>query len=132
LAAALPVLALEVEVTSVHAADSGPTDAALDALRPRLRRLVSYRSFRIVSQEQRKCTLRNSEEFELPGGRWLHVTPRGMDDQTVMVEVRLLDGRRRLVDTQVRMRNRGVVFFGVGRDQRGGDGALIVVLKAEQ
>jgi len=36
------------------------------------------------------------------------------------------------VHTDVRLRNRGTMVFGVGREPRGGDGALIVLLKAEE
>jgi len=56
--------------------------------------------------------------------------PRSLSDDAVIMQVRLLDGRRRLVNTNVRLRNRGTMMFGVGRDPRG-DGSLIVLLKAE-
>ena len=126
--------ALDVEVMIVHATDSGPTDPTLAGLKPRLRRLVGYRSFHVIQQEQRECSWRNAEEFALPGGRSLHLLPKGMDDQTVMMQVRLLDGRKRLVDTHVRLQNRGTMAFGVGRDGRAGDGdgALVILLRAEE
>jgi hypothetical protein len=55
-----------------------------------------------------------------------------MDDQSVMMQVRLLDGRKRLVDTHVRLQNGGTMAFGVGRDGRAGDGdgALVILLRA--
>jgi hypothetical protein len=132
----LPVAAsaLDVQVISVHASESGPTDAALDALRPRLRRLAGYRAFRVVRTERRQCQWHNPEQFTLPGGRSLQLVPRGMEQQAVLMQVRLLAGRHRLVDTNVRLRNRGTMLFGVGRDGRAGEGsgALIVVLRAEE
>jgi hypothetical protein len=126
--------ALFVHVMTVHATEHGPSDEQLAPLRPRLRRLVGYRAFRVVQEERRQCTWRNSEAFALPGGRWLQLLPKGMDDQTVMMQVRLLDGRRRLVDSHVRLRNGGTMAFGVGRDGRAGDddGALIILLRAEE
>ena len=49
-----------------------------------------------------------------------------------MMQVRLLEGRRRLVDTNVRLVNGGTMVFGVGRDARGGDGAVLILLHAQQ
>ncbi len=123
--------ALDVEVVAVRATESGPSDPELQAMRPRLRRLVGYRAFRVVDRHRRRCAWRNSQTFELPGGRWLHLMPKGRDDESVVMQVRLLDGRRRLVDTQLRLQNRGTMLFGVGRDDPGADSALIIMLKAE-
>ena len=129
--AAAGALGMEVQVVSVRAAARGPSDAELQPLRGRLRRLVGYRSFRVVQQERRQCSWRNTEEFRIPGGRSLRVLPKGMQDEAVMMQVRLLDGRRRLVDTDVRLRNRGTMLLGVGRQAGRADGALIIMLKAE-
>ena len=41
-------LALEVQITAVEASYEGPSDPRLMPLRPRLRRLVGYRSFRAL------------------------------------------------------------------------------------
>ena len=122
--------ALDVEITSVRAMEHGPSDAELVALRPRLRRLVGYRSFQIVGREQRHCTWQSGEAFAIPGGRLLRVVPKGMRDQAVVMQVELLDGQRALLDTDVRLQNRGVMLFGVGQDSRAADGALIIMLKA--
>jgi hypothetical protein len=124
--------ALEVQVVTVRAAERGPSDAQLNMLRPRLRRLVGYRSFTVMQQERRQCSWRNAAEFPIPGGRFLRVMPKGMQNQAVLLQVRLLDGRRRLVDTNIRLQNRGTMLFGVGRDARVADGALIILLKAEE
>lgn len=123
--------ALEVKITTVRAAERGPSDAQLEALRPRLRRLVGYRSFQIVGEERRKCAWQAPEAFTIPGGRLLRVVPKGMRDQAVLMQVKLLDGERALVDTDVRLQNRGVMLFGVGQDSRPAEGALIIMLKAE-
>src|SRR5439155_3683874 len=108
-----------------------PSDAQLVALRPRLRRLVGYRSFQVVRQERRRCSWQNVEAFKIPGGRLLHVVPKGMRDQTVMMQVKLLDRHRALVDTDVRLQNRGVMLFGVARNAPEVGGALIIMLRAE-
>ncbi len=129
---ALPAIALDVHVVTVHAVERGPSDPELTALRPRLRRLVGYRGFHVMQDEQRRCSWRNQESFALPGGRWLQLLPKGMEDQAVTMQVRLLDGRRRLMDTQIRLRNGGTMAFGMGRDGGAADGALIILLRAEE
>jgi len=131
LALASPPDALRVQVTAVRAAESGPSDPQLVSLKPRLRRLVGYRAFQIVSREDRKCEWRSEARFVLPGDRKLQLLPKGFDQDVVKMQVRLLEGRRRLVDTNVGVVNGGTMLFGVGRDSRFGDDALIIVLKAE-
>lgn len=129
--AAGPPESLSVEVTAVRAGESGPSDPALVSLRPRLRRLVGYRAFRVVGHESRPCEWRNETRFALPGGHHLQLLPKSFEGGVVNMQVRLLEGRRRLVDTNVGVSNGGTMMFGVGRDPRGGDDALIILLKAE-
>jgi hypothetical protein len=126
-----PPDALTVQVTAVRAAESGPSDPELVSLRPRLRLLVGYRGFQIVTREQRPCDWRAETRFVLPGGRVLQLLPKGNDGDVVKMQVRLLEGRRRLVDTNVGVMNGGTMMFGVGRDPRIGDDALIILLKAD-
>ncbi len=122
---------LDITVMTVHADDQGPCDPKLEALRPRLRRLAGYRAYQLVGDQQRRVAWRNTEAFDLGDGRSLVLLPKGMENQRVMMQVRLLDGRRRLVDTNVRLANGGTMVFGVGRDARGGDGALLILLRAQ-
>jgi hypothetical protein len=122
---------LAVQVTTVRAAERGPCDPQLEALRPRLRRLAGYRAYQLVGDQQRRVSWRITEAFDLGDGRTLVLLPKGMEDQRVMMQVRLLDGRRRLVDTNVRLVNGGTMVFGVGRDARAGNGALLILLRAE-
>ena len=131
LAQASPPDALRVQVTAVRAAESGPSDPLLVSLKPRLRRLVGYRAFQIVSREDRQCEWRSEARFVLPGGRKLQLLPKSLEQDVVKMQVRLLEGKRRLVDTNVGVTNGGTMLFGVGRDPRMGDDALIIVLKAE-
>ena len=119
---------LDVQITTVRAAERGPSDAQLVALRPRLRRLVGYRSYRVVQEQRRQCAWGNREAFTIPGGRFLHVMPKGMRDQAVLMQIQLQDGARALVDTDVRLQNRGVMLFSVGEDA---DGALLIIVRAE-
>ena len=123
--------ALRIQVTAVRAAESGPSDPELASLRSRLRRVVGFPAFTVVNQEVRDCDWRNESRFTLPGSRQLRLLPKGYDDDGVNMQVRLLEGRKRLVDTNVRVLDGGTMMFGVGRDARMGDDALIILLKAE-
>jgi len=122
---------VQVQITTVHASEHGPSDAQLVALRPRLRRLVGYRSYRVIQDERRRCSWGTREAFIIPGGRLLRVVPKGMRDETVMMQLQLLQGTRALVDTDVRLQNRGVMLFGVNQDEAAADGALIIMIRAE-
>jgi hypothetical protein len=124
--------AVDVYVTAVKASAAGPSDAQLLEIRPRLRRLLGYRSFRIVQEERRTCAWQAQQAFVIPGGRALHVVPKAMRDETVVMRVQLLDGRRSLVDTDVRLQNRGVMLFGVDAPTGADRGALIIMIKAEE
>ena len=122
--------ALNVQVTTVRATDRGPSDAQLIQLRPRLRRLVGLRSFRVVDQQRRTCVWHSPEAFVIRGGRELRLVPIAMRDQTVVMQIQLREGTRALVDTDVRLQNKGVMLFGVNQDSR--DRALLIMIRAEE
>jgi hypothetical protein len=132
LALAEPSQAVDVHIVAVQASPTGPSDVQLLQLRPRLRRLVGYRSFRIIQQERRECAWRSRAAFSIPGGRALYIVPKAMRDEAVAMQVQLLDGTRALVDTDVRLQNRGVILLGVEPTPQTDDGALIIMLKAEE
>ena len=132
LAMAATAQALSVEVTTVQASPEGPSDVQLLQFRPRLRRLVGYRAFRVIHEESRPCVWRNPEAFVIPGGRLLHVLPKGMREEAVVMQVQLQEGPRSLVDTDVRLQNRGVMLFGVDPERGTANGVIIIMLKAEE
>jgi hypothetical protein len=130
IAAGAHAQALDIQVTTVRAADSGPCDPQLEAMRPRLRKLAGYRAYQLVGEQQRRVAWRNTEAFDLGDGRSLVLLPKGMADERVMLQVRLLEGRRRLLDTNVWLVNGGTMVFGLGRDARTADGATLILLRA--
>jgi hypothetical protein len=123
--------ALEVQVTAVEASLEGPSDRQLLQLRPRLRRLVGYRAFRVLQDERRNCPWRSVAAFNLPGGRLVHIVPKGMRAEEVMMHVQVVQGPRALVDTDLRLQNRGVMLIGVDDDVQA-PGILLIMLKAEE
>ena len=124
---------LDVQITTVRASERGPSDSQLVALRPRLRRLVGYRSYRIIQDERRRCSWGRREAFTIPGGRLLRVVPKGMRDTAVMMQIQIVEGVRALVDTDVRLQNGGVMLLGMNQEESTpeGDGALIIMIRAE-
>jgi hypothetical protein len=130
LATAVAARAIEVQITTVRATAHGPSDAQLLELRPRLRRLVGYRSFRVLQKEQRECPWQSHQAFVLPTGHLFQVSPKAMRDEAVLMRVQILEGERALVDTDVRLQNRGVMLFGVDQDGQAVGEALIIMLKA--
>ena len=124
-------VALEVQVTAVEASYDGPSDPRLVNLRPRLRRLVGYRAFRVLQEEKRNCVWQSPAAFSLPGGRLVHVMPKGMRDGEVMMHVSVVNGPRSLVDTDLRLQNRGYMLIGVDDDVHA-PGILLIMLKAEE
>jgi hypothetical protein len=119
-----------LRVAIVKAREHGESDPELRPLRPRLRRLVGYRSYRMVDDQQRGCPWQATQQFMLPGGQILMLRPERLADQRVVMRVRLLQGQERLVDTDVQLRNQGTMFLGMGRNGRTDDGALLIMLKA--
>ena len=122
---------LTVEVIAIRAVEGGHCDPRLERFRPRLRKLAGYDGYERLSEERRNVSWRATESFELPEGRSLILLPKGMQDDRVVMQVRLMDGRKRLVDTSIRLRNRDLMMFGLGRDARAANEAMLILLRAE-
>ena len=135
LCAAAPAAVLaesfNIEVMTVRATEVGPSDARLAALRPRLRRVSGYRGFELVDAVKRSLTLRSETAILLPGGRTLRLLPKKLCADFFQMQVRLLDGRRRLLDTNLRMPSGGTTVFGLGSGGADrGEEAMLFVLRA--
>jgi hypothetical protein len=129
---ALPAAAVDVRITMISASERGPSDKALTQYRPRLRRLMGYRSFRVVGEERRRCAVQNDAAFAIPGGRQLRVVPQGMRDRAVRLRVQLLDGSRPLMDTDLRLQNRGMILVAVDPPEGPAKEKLLIMLRAKR
>lgn len=131
-ATATPAFAdeLHIQVITVRASDVGQCDERLDGLRARLRRVSGYRGFELIDDVSRTVMLRSETAIRLPGGRALRLLPKRIAANVVQMQVRLLDGRRRLLDTNLRIPNGGTMVFGVGPEGGEGEEATLFVLKA--
>jgi hypothetical protein len=57
--------------------------------------------------------------------------PKGMRADEVLMQVRVINGPRALVDTDLRLQNRGVMLIGVDDDVQN-PGILLIMLRAEE
>lgn len=118
-----------VTIGSVLATDAGAEfDARLVAMKPQFESLFRYSSYRLMKQETRTVGWGEGASFDIPGGRYLVVTPHEFRDAKVAMKVMLLEGGRPLIDTSVALRNRGVLLLGGPKQQ---EGVLIISIGAE-
>jgi hypothetical protein len=120
--------AVVVTIGSVLATDGGREfDSRLVAMRPQFDSLFRYSSYRLRKEETRDVGWGQAASFDIPGGRYLVVAPKEFRDSKILMNVMLLEGGRPLVDTQVALRNRGVLLLGGPKEQ---EGVLIVSIGA--
>lgn len=89
--------------------------------------VIKYRSYRLVKEESQKVPWQANVVFEIPGGRSLVVMPQEYRNNRLSLKVRLLEGDKPLLDTAVRLRNRGNFLLG-GPAHEGG--VLILSISA--
>lgn len=106
--------------------DSEEFDPKLANIKNQLE-VIKYSSYRLIKEESQKAEWRANAVFEIPGGRSLVVSPQEYRNQRVAVKVRLLGGGKPLLDTTVRLKNRGYFLLG-GPPHEGG--VLILSISA--
>jgi hypothetical protein len=89
--------------------------------------LFPYSSYRLIQGERRVMPWKREERFLLPGGRYLVILPRGVQDDRLSLGVMLIQGSRPLVNTILTLKNRGVFLVG---GPRYNDGVLIIAIGA--
>jgi len=121
---------VRVTIGSVLATDGGEPafDSRLVAMKPQFDSLFRYSSYRLVKEDTRALDWGQGASFEIPGGRYLVVTPKELRDSKIAMSVMLLEGGRPLVDTSVALRNHGVLLLGGPKQQ---EGVLIISIGAE-
>jgi hypothetical protein len=89
-----------------------------DEFDPKLARMknqlevIKYRSYRLMKEESQRAPWRTSASFEIPGGRLLTISPEGRQQQSIALSVRLVQGDQPLLDTKIRLRDRGNILVG--------------------
>ncbi len=93
-------------------------DSRLKPLEKQLR-VLKYRSYRLLKDESQSVPWQGNRVFEIPGGRSLMVAPQEFQDNRIGLKVRLTEGQKPLLDTTVRISNKGNFILG-GPPQEGG------------
>lgn len=106
--------------------ESDDFDAKLSKMKNQLE-VIKYSSYRLIKEESQKAPWNGNAAFEIPGGRTLTVIPQEYRNNRLSLKVRLQEGEKPLLDTTVRIRNRGNFLLG-GPPHEGG--VLILSISA--
>jgi len=118
-----------VDIGVVLASAEGSTvDPALAPLRGKLASMFNYSSYRLLDRMRRTLEVGRTEEFALPGGRSIRVTPAPPAGNKVRLGVQLMEGARNLLTTTLGLSRGGMVLVG-GPSYR--NGVLILLISAE-
>ena len=101
-------------------------DAKLKPMEKQLK-VLKYRSYRSLKDESQDVAWRANGVFEVPGGRSLTVAPQELRNNRIALKVRLTEGQKPLIDTTVRIPNKGNFILG-GPPHEGG--ALVLSISA--
>jgi hypothetical protein len=93
-------------------------DAKLKGMEKQLK-VLKYRSYRLLKSESQVVPWHGEKVFDIPGGRSLTVTPEDFQENRIMVKVRLTQAQKPVLDTTVKIPNRGNFILG-GPPHEGG------------
>ena len=110
---------VQVKIETILASNqSGEFDPRLQPLEKQLR-VLKYRSYRLLKEETQNIPSQGNASFAIPGGRSLTVSPQEFRNEWVALKLRLQGGEKRLLDTTIRLANRGNFILG-GPPHEGG------------
>jgi len=116
-----------VTIRSILAANqSDEFDAKLKGMEQQLKSL-KYRSYRSLKDDSKTVPWQGTQSFEIPGGRILSVAPQEYQNNRISLKVRLTENDKPVVDTTVRIPNKGNFILG-GPPHEGG--ALVLSISA--
>ena len=101
-------------------------DAKLKGMESQLK-VLKYRSYRLLKNDSQTVPWHGEKVFDIPGGRSLTVTPQEFQDNRVSLKVRLTEKQKPLLDTVVKIPNKGNFILG-GPAHEGG--ALVLSISA--
>ena len=127
--AALAQEEVALRVSTILATDtSSEFDSRLDRMRRQLFGLFRYSSYRLVKEENRRCSWGSPNSFEIPGGRYLQVLPIAYKEDRVKLKVILIEsGTAPPLDTDFTLPNHGNIWVGGPKHP---DGVLLISIGA--
>lgn len=75
-------------------------------------KVLKYRSYRSLKDESQSVPWQGNGMFEIPGGRSLSVAPQEFRNNRIALKVRLTEGPKPIIDTTVRIPNKGNFILG--------------------
>jgi len=118
---------VQVTIRSILAANkTDEFDTKLKGMEQQLKSL-KYRSYRSLKDESKTVPWQGTQSFEIPGGRTLTVSPQEFQDNRIALKVRLTEHDKPIVDTTVKIANKGNFILG-GPPHEGG--ALVLSISA--
>ena len=121
---------VQVTVVSILAGSKGDgLDPKLKGLEQQLRPL-KHHSYRSLKDETQTIPWQGSKAFEIPGGRLLTIVPQEFQDNRIGLKVRLTQGDKPLIDTTVKIANKGNFILG-GPAHEGGSLVLSISAAAQ-
>lgn len=103
---------IQVKIGTIHASnESDCLDPKLSKMKTQLE-VIKYRCYKLLHEETKKAPWQSNVVFEIPGGRFLVVMPQEFRSNRLSLKVRFLEGEKPLLDTTVRLRNRGNFLLG--------------------
>ena len=118
---------VQVSIGTILASNqSDEFDVKLKGMESQLK-VLKYRSYRLLKNDSQTVPWRGEKIFEIPGGRSLTVAPQEFQDNRVSLKVRLTQGQKPLLDTVVKIPNKGNFILG-GPPHEGG--ALVLSISA--
>lgn len=110
---------VQVTIRTILASNqSDDFDSRLNPFQKQLK-VMKYRSYRLLKEESQTVPWQGNAAFEIPGSRSLAVSPQEFRDKQISLKVRLQEGEKPLVDTTVRLQNKGNFILG-GPPHEGG------------
>ena len=110
---------VQVTIRSILAENKNDEfDAKLKGMEQQLKSL-KYRSYRSLKDDTKSVPWQGTQSFDIPGGRILTVAPQEFQDNRVSLKVRLTQGDTPVVDTTVKIPNKGNFILG-GPPHEGG------------
>jgi hypothetical protein len=131
----------------LHAADTAPQSVQVtvrsilagnqnDEFDPKLKILeqqlkpLKHRSYRALKDETQTIPWQGSKAFEIPGGRSLTIAPQEFQNNRIGLKIRLTQGDKPLIDTTVKIANKGNIILG-GPAHEGGSLVLSISAAAQ-
>ena len=103
---------VQVTIRSILAGNkSDEFDPKLKDMEQQLKQL-KHRSYRSLNDDSQSVPWRGSKSFAIPGGRTLTVVPQEFQDNRIALKVRLTQGDKPVIDTTVKIPNKGNFILG--------------------